>query len=121
MRHPPPSTAFRGPIGSSTEGPIGTARVRHPPTKTAFRVPTEGSTEGPIGTARMRHPPPSKAFRGHIRGLHRRPQWDRPRASSTTQHNVSCLRRELHLKSPWRNSPGGPVAEFARQRLSIFG
>eukprot|EP00959_Pyramimonas_sp_CCMP1952_P422307 8846622-Pyramimonas_sp.AAC.1 len=26
---PPPSTPFRGPIGSSTEGTSGTARMRH--------------------------------------------------------------------------------------------
>eukprot|EP00959_Pyramimonas_sp_CCMP1952_P347511 7278795-Pyramimonas_sp.AAC.1 len=59
MRHPPPSTALRGPIRSSTEGPSGTARMRHSPPSTAPRRPIRSPTECPSGTARMRHPPPS--------------------------------------------------------------
>eukprot|EP00959_Pyramimonas_sp_CCMP1952_P330000 6909456-Pyramimonas_sp.AAC.1 len=61
MRQPPPSTAFRGPRGSSTEGPSGTARMRQPPPSTARHVPIGSSTEGPSGTARLR--PPHRAQR----------------------------------------------------------
>eukprot|EP00959_Pyramimonas_sp_CCMP1952_P300254 6280529-Pyramimonas_sp.AAC.1 len=40
----PPS---RGPIRSSTEGPSGAARMRRPPPSTAFRGPVGRSTEKP--------------------------------------------------------------------------
>eukprot|EP00959_Pyramimonas_sp_CCMP1952_P136521 2857015-Pyramimonas_sp.AAC.1 len=46
MRHVPPSTAFRGPIGSSTDGPIATARMRHAPPSTEFRGPIGSPTDG---------------------------------------------------------------------------
>eukprot|EP00959_Pyramimonas_sp_CCMP1952_P027068 568462-Pyramimonas_sp.AAC.1 len=70
-------TALRGPIGSSTEGPGGGARMRppHPVQRfvapwglhrrpqwatlsTALRGPVGSPTEGPSGTARMRPPQP---------------------------------------------------------------
>eukprot|EP00959_Pyramimonas_sp_CCMP1952_P014210 300779-Pyramimonas_sp.AAC.1 len=56
----PPSTAFSGPIGSSTEGPNSCDHMRPAPPSTAFRGPKRASTEGPSGTARMR---PSRSFR----------------------------------------------------------
>eukprot|EP00959_Pyramimonas_sp_CCMP1952_P035278 739104-Pyramimonas_sp.AAC.1 len=56
MRHTPPSSALFVPIGSSTEGSSGTARMRHPSPSTALRGPIGSSTECPSGTARMRHP-----------------------------------------------------------------
>eukprot|EP00959_Pyramimonas_sp_CCMP1952_P443114 9276835-Pyramimonas_sp.AAC.1 len=46
----PPRTAFRGPTGSSTEGPRGGVRMRLPPRAT-FRGPTGSSTQG------LRSPP----------------------------------------------------------------
>eukprot|EP00959_Pyramimonas_sp_CCMP1952_P257637 5383385-Pyramimonas_sp.AAC.1 len=49
MRHEPPNTALRGPIGSSTESPSGTARMRHPPPSAALRGPIVSATEGPSG------------------------------------------------------------------------
>eukprot|EP00959_Pyramimonas_sp_CCMP1952_P294706 6163945-Pyramimonas_sp.AAC.1 len=73
----------------------------------------------------MRHPPPSTALRGPVRGLHQRPQWDRPRASSTTQYSLcgsiegstegtSTGARMRHpppsaaLRGPIRNATEGP-------------
>eukprot|EP00959_Pyramimonas_sp_CCMP1952_P117352 2453128-Pyramimonas_sp.AAC.1 len=47
----PPSTAFRGPIGSSNEAPSGTVKL---PPSTAFRGPMGSSTEAPGGTVRKR-------------------------------------------------------------------
>ena len=64
------SHTFRGPIGSSTEGPSG--RVRMPPhhpfrhTPHTFRGPIGSSTEGPSGCVRMRPPHPFRPLR--IRG-----------------------------------------------------
>ena len=53
---------FRGPIGSSTEGPNATARMRPPyPFRHilhTFRGPIGSSTEGRSATARMRPPHP---------------------------------------------------------------
>eukprot|EP00959_Pyramimonas_sp_CCMP1952_P241497 5047301-Pyramimonas_sp.AAC.1 len=73
MRHPPPSTALRGPIKGSTESPSGTARMRHPPPNTAFRgSTTRCSVSWPHGelhrTARVRHPPPSTTLRDPMGG-----------------------------------------------------
>eukprot|EP00959_Pyramimonas_sp_CCMP1952_P187390 3918354-Pyramimonas_sp.AAC.1 len=58
FRHAPHT--FRGPKGSSTEGPSGCARMRfhrfHPPfrhTPHTFRGPTGSSTERRSGCARM--------------------------------------------------------------------
>eukprot|EP00959_Pyramimonas_sp_CCMP1952_P055196 1153800-Pyramimonas_sp.AAC.1 len=39
-----PSTALRGPMGGSTEGPSGTARMRPPPPSTA-RAPCASPTQ----------------------------------------------------------------------------
>eukprot|EP00959_Pyramimonas_sp_CCMP1952_P258373 5400654-Pyramimonas_sp.AAC.1 len=46
MRQPPQSAAIRGPTGSSTEGPSGTAHMRQPPPSTALRGPVGSSSEG---------------------------------------------------------------------------
>eukprot|EP00959_Pyramimonas_sp_CCMP1952_P155615 3255165-Pyramimonas_sp.AAC.1 len=61
--------------------------MRQPPPSTAFRDPTGSSTEGPSRTARMRQPPPSTALRGPIRGLLRRSQRQGPHALATTQQS----------------------------------
>eukprot|EP00959_Pyramimonas_sp_CCMP1952_P151724 3174639-Pyramimonas_sp.AAC.1 len=50
MRRPPPSTAFRGPIGNATTSPSRTARMRHPPPSAALRGPIEGAPpKAPVG------------------------------------------------------------------------
>eukprot|EP00959_Pyramimonas_sp_CCMP1952_P211957 4435517-Pyramimonas_sp.AAC.1 len=60
MRPAPPSTAFRGPIGSSTEGPSGCAHMRPWPSSTGFRGPIGSSTppKAPVAvpTCVPRHP-----------------------------------------------------------------
>eukprot|EP00959_Pyramimonas_sp_CCMP1952_P110173 2305110-Pyramimonas_sp.AAC.1 len=43
----PPTPALRGPIGRSTEGPSGTARMRQPPSSTAFGGPLKGAPPKP--------------------------------------------------------------------------
>eukprot|EP00959_Pyramimonas_sp_CCMP1952_P321024 6718227-Pyramimonas_sp.AAC.1 len=56
-----PNAAFRGPTGSSTEGPSGTIRKRpetpivafSPTPSPKFRGPVGNSTEGPSATVRM--------------------------------------------------------------------
>eukprot|EP00959_Pyramimonas_sp_CCMP1952_P352542 7386205-Pyramimonas_sp.AAC.1 len=67
-------------MGSSTEGPSGTARMRPPPPSLG------GSTEGPSGTVRMRPPPPSTALAPCV---------------SPTQHSASWPHGELHGESQW--------------------
>ena len=66
---------FRGPIGSSTEGPRDCVRMRPPHifrhTPHAFRGPIGSSTEGPSGCVRMH---PSHDLWPDLE-IHRRPQW----------------------------------------------
>eukprot|EP00959_Pyramimonas_sp_CCMP1952_P136520 2857005-Pyramimonas_sp.AAC.1 len=48
-----------------------------PPPSTALRGPTGSSKEGPSGGVRMRFPHSVQRFWPHM-GLHRRPQWRCP-------------------------------------------
>eukprot|EP00959_Pyramimonas_sp_CCMP1952_P398108 8341454-Pyramimonas_sp.AAC.1 len=54
---PPPSTTFRGPEGAPPKAPVAKSACVSP-TQCSVSWPMGGSTEGPSGTARMRLPHP---------------------------------------------------------------
>ena len=95
---PLPSTALRGPIGNSTEGPSGSARMAPP---RQFGTPvTRFVAKGPGGSARMAPPHP---FR-HT------PQEGRCPIKSSTEG--PCGRPRARLPRPFRRAPRafrGPV------------
>eukprot|EP00959_Pyramimonas_sp_CCMP1952_P386708 8104654-Pyramimonas_sp.AAC.1 len=112
-----PSTALRGPIGSYTEAPSGTARMRHTcnqfgiSTRAVQRFVASSSTEAPSGTARMRPThriwhfhPRSFALRGPIGGSTEDPSWT-ARMRST--------RPIWHLHPP-STTLRGPIRSFTK-------
>ena len=107
LRHTPHT--FRGPIGSSTEGPMAAVRMRpaHPfrHTPHTFRGPIGSSTEGTSGKVRMRSPPhfctPNEP-RGH--------------PCFRTPSHILWPHKERHRRppSPAKPSPDQPIPEEGR-------
>eukprot|EP00959_Pyramimonas_sp_CCMP1952_P053193 1112726-Pyramimonas_sp.AAC.1 len=86
---------------NSTDGPSGTARMRHAPPNTALRGPIGNSTEGhcPHASRTTQY-----SVSWPYQELRRRSQCHRPHASRTTQYSASWPYGELHRRSQWRSS-----------------
>eukprot|EP00959_Pyramimonas_sp_CCMP1952_P172973 3614758-Pyramimonas_sp.AAC.1 len=113
-----PNTAIGGTIRSPTEGPSGAARTR-PPRGTTFRGRIGGPIECRIVTARVRSPPPAQRVVAPYGSPPKVPM-ALPACVRHAQCSASWPRRELHRRSQW-DGPRAPATPSMARRAPLGG